>query len=239
MVNIPTNSDVPNPQYLPDPRDGSLYQLGDMGGLKKLPYTIPQLVASAPCRSSDGILYSGKKSDTWFLIDPKTGQREKVLGKYKYTRRRALLNCYRHLNFLFIGFGSPSQYKDQIGWATSRSMYLGRTQYTVLMYDSLSNNKKPFNVTFFDYSSHTMAPEVSKEYEWIHLTSSSSGMIATLNRKKGTFLWQKDLSSPVVATFLLSSDGLLSVPFTTVSDETLNGIIEYARDGQKNDIKLL
>ncbi|KAG4073537.1 hypothetical protein HA402_000761 [Bradysia odoriphaga] len=215
VVNVPPNADVPNPQYLPDPRDGSLYQLGDMGGLKKLPYTIPQLVASAPCRSSDGILYSGKKSDTWFLIDPKTGQRETVLG-----------------------FGSPSQYKDKIGWATSRAMFLGRTQYTVLMYDSLSNNKKPFNVTFFDYSSHTMAPEVSKEYEWIHLTSSSSGMVATLNRKKGTFLWQKDLSSPVVATFLLNSDGLLSVPFTTVSDETLNGIIEYARDGQKNDIKL-
>lgn len=80
MINVPTNSDVPNPQYLPDPRDGTLYQLGDMGGLKKLPYTIPQLVANAPCRSSDGILYSGKKSDTWFLIDPKTGQRETVLG---------------------------------------------------------------------------------------------------------------------------------------------------------------
>ncbi|KAJ6643328.1 Serine/threonine-protein kinase/endoribonuclease ire-1 [Pseudolycoriella hygida] len=215
MVNVPTNSDVTNPQYLPDPRDGSLYQLGDMGGLKKLPYTIPQLVANAPCRSSDGILYSGKKSDTWFLIDPKTGQREQVLG-----------------------FGSPSQYADKIGWATSRAVYLGRTQYTVLMYDSMSINKKPFNVTFFDYSSHTMAPEVSKEYEWLHLTSSSSGMVATINRDKGTFLWQKDLTSPVVATFLLSSDGLLSVPFTTVSDETLIGIIEYARDGQKNNIKL-
>lgn len=90
MVNVPTNSDVPNPQYLPDPRDGSLYQLGDMGGLKKLPYTIPQLVANAPCRSSDGILYSGKKSDTWFLIDPKTGQREKVLGKYT----SCIVRCY-------------------------------------------------------------------------------------------------------------------------------------------------
>lgn len=74
-------NDLPVPQYLPDPRDGTLYQLGKMGGLKKLPYTIPQLVASAPCRSSDGILYSGKKSDTWFLIDPKTGQREEVLGE--------------------------------------------------------------------------------------------------------------------------------------------------------------
>ena len=57
-------------QFLPDPRDGSLYQFGD-GTLKKLPYTIKELVKNAPCRSSDGILYSGKKSDSWFLIDPK------------------------------------------------------------------------------------------------------------------------------------------------------------------------
>lgn len=102
MVNVPTNSDVPNPQYLPDPRDGSLYQLGDMGGLKKLPYTIPQLVASAPCRSSDGILYSGKKSDTWFLIDPKTGQREKVLGKRASSTLSSSVQFCHHFNsFIF------------------------------------------------------------------------------------------------------------------------------------------
>lgn len=140
-VKAPTFSESSVSPYLPDPRDGSLYQLGDMGSLKKLPYTIPQLVASAPCRSSDGILYSGKKKDTWFLIDPKTGKREKV-----------------------VGFGADS--KDSIGWATSRSVYLGRTQYTVLMYDSRTKDKntKPWNVTFFDYSSHSMAPEVSNEY---------------------------------------------------------------------------
>lgn len=140
-IKVPTPSESTVPPYFPDPRDGSLYQLGDMGGLKKLPYTIPQLVASAPCRSSDGILYSGKKKDTWFLIDPKTGRREKV-----------------------VGFGADS--KDSIGWATSRAVYLGRTQYTVLMYDSMSSNMnmKPWNVTFFDYSAHTMAPEVSNEY---------------------------------------------------------------------------
>lgn len=140
-IKVPTQSDSNVSPYLPDPRDGSLYQLGDMGSLKKLPYTIPQLVASAPCRSSDGILYSGKKKDTWFLIDPKTGKREKV-----------------------VGFGADS--KESIGWATSRSVYLGRTQYTVLMYDSRTKDKntKPWNVTFFDYSAHTMAPEVSQEY---------------------------------------------------------------------------
>lgn len=75
--------------------------------------------------------------------------------------------------------------------------------------------------------------------EWLHLSGSASGMTVTLDRKKGTFLWLKQFNSPVVATFLMGPDGLLSVPFTTVSDETLKSIIEYARDGQKNDIKLL
>lgn len=131
------------PQYLPDPRDGSIYQLSDRGNLKKLPYTIPQLVANAPCRSSDGILYSGKKSDTWFIVDPKTGRREKVSFE-----------------------DSVSGGKNSIGWATSRSIYLGRTQYTVMMYDSLTKDKnaKPWNITFYDYSAMATTPDISKDY---------------------------------------------------------------------------
>lgn len=49
------------PVLLPDPRDGSLYLLGGVKEpLKKLPFTIPELVATSPCRSSDGILYTGE-----------------------------------------------------------------------------------------------------------------------------------------------------------------------------------
>lgn len=85
-VKVPNENDNV-PQFLPDPRYGSLYMLGTHGGerqiLKKLPFTIPQLVANAPCRSSDGILYTGKKIDTWFMIDPKTGVRKQVLGTNK------------------------------------------------------------------------------------------------------------------------------------------------------------
>lgn len=47
--------------YLPDPVSGSIYKLhtDDSGNeLKKLPFTIPELVNRSPCRSSDGILYS-------------------------------------------------------------------------------------------------------------------------------------------------------------------------------------
>lgn len=112
--------------------------------MKKLPYTIPELVKIAPCKSSDGILYSGKKSDSWFMIDPKTGQREHVFG--------------------FGAQQKPKQSSDSIGFATSRAVYLGRTQYTVLMYDSKSTDAKPYNITFFDYNSHTMAQEVSDKY---------------------------------------------------------------------------
>ena len=46
--------------------------------LKKLPFTIPELVAASPCKSTDGTLYTGKKVDTWFSIDRFTG-RKKVI----------------------------------------------------------------------------------------------------------------------------------------------------------------
>lgn len=85
-------------------------------------------------------------------------------------------------------------------------------------------------ISIFDFDAKT---------EWLHLSGSETGLTVTLDRNKGTILWQKDLSSPVVAVFLLGPDGLLSVPFTTVSDGTLKSIVDYARDGQQSDIKLL
>ncbi|XP_054726618.1 serine/threonine-protein kinase/endoribonuclease IRE1 [Anastrepha obliqua] len=213
------------PQYFPDPRDGSIYQLSDLGNLKKLPYTIPQLVASAPCRSSDGILYSGKKSDTWFMVDPKSGRREKVMG-FGSGGSQAAQN--------------PDENENRAKHSNSHSIYLGRTQYTVMMYDSLAKGKnaKPWNITFYDYSAHTMTPDISKEYEYLHLTTTSNGNVVTLNRKNGKFLWKHDLTSPVVAAFLLGSEGLLSVPFTTVSDEAFEAILEESKTGNVNTIKL-
>lgn len=74
---------------------------------------------------------------------------------------------------------------------------------------------------------------------YLHFTGSGSGLTVTLDRESGTFMWRKDLNSPVVAVFVLGPEGLLSVPFTTVSDGALKSIIEYSRDGQQSDIKLL
>jgi len=75
--------------------------------------------------------------------------------------------------------------------------------------------------------------------EYIHLTTTSNGQIVTLDRKQGKFLWQRDLNSPVVAAFLLGPDGLLSVPFTTVSDEAYEAILEESKIGNVNTVKLL
>ena len=64
------------PAFLPDPKDGALYMMGGslQEPLKKLPFTIPELVAASPSRSTDGILYSGKKIDTWFSVNRFTGE---------------------------------------------------------------------------------------------------------------------------------------------------------------------
>jgi len=51
---------VCRPVFLPNPSDGSLYTFDVGEGVKKLPFTIPNLVNTAPCRSSDGrFLYTG------------------------------------------------------------------------------------------------------------------------------------------------------------------------------------
>lgn len=188
------------PIFLPDPRDGSLYLFGpETEVLKKLPFTIPQLVASSPCRSSDGILYSGRKTDTWFRIDPHTGDREQLLGFEKSEN-----TC-------------PLDSRDFI--------FMGRTEYNVIMIDSKRKDRK-WNVTFYDYSAVKLDPTVSETYDLAHFAGSSTGRLITLDKKFGTVQWDINLESPVVAIYALSKDGLISMPFSSVADCALNNLKE-------------
>ncbi|XP_073712900.1 serine/threonine-protein kinase/endoribonuclease IRE1-like [Misgurnus anguillicaudatus] len=79
VLQVPTH--VSEPAFLPDPNDGSLYSLGGKNneGLTKLPFTIPELVQASPCRSSDGILYMGRKQDVWYVVDLLTGEKQQTL----------------------------------------------------------------------------------------------------------------------------------------------------------------
>lgn len=197
VVKVPVDlSRTSTPVFLPDPMDGSLYLFGtERETLKKLPFTIPQLVASSPCRSSDGILYTGRKIDTWFSVDPRTGEKEQLLGfdKVKNT-------C-------------PLEMQDAV--------FVGRTEYNIIMVDSKRKDRK-WNVTFYDYSAAKMEPEGIDNYELVHFTTSSTGRVVTLDRRLGLVLWELDIESPVTAVYIVGKDGLLAIPFTSVADGTLD-----------------
>ncbi|XP_076648630.1 serine/threonine-protein kinase/endoribonuclease Ire1 [Halictus rubicundus] len=199
------------PMFLPDPKDGSLYIFGaETEALKKLPFTIPQLVANSPCRSSDGILYTGRKEDTWFSVDPRTGEREQLLGfdKVKNT-------C-------------PVEMQDGV--------FVGRTEYNIIMVDVKQKNRK-WNVTFYDYSAAKMEPEGIENYDLVHFTTSSTGRIVTVDRRLGIVLWDLDVQSPVIAVYTVRKDGLLAVPFTSVADGTMDHLLERFAS-KPSDIKL-
>lgn len=207
VVKVPINlSGTKMPIFLPDPRDGSLYLFGrESEALKKLPFTIPQLVASSPCRSSDGILYTGRKIDTWFSIDPMTGEKEQLLSFYKV--------------------------KDTCPLEMQNIIFVGRTEYNIIMVDSKRKDRK-WNVTFYDYSAMQMEPDVTDNYDLVHFTTSSTGRVVTLDRRLGRILWKLDLKSPVIAMYTVTKDGLLTVPFTSIADSLLEKFATKPTDVQ-------
>ncbi|KAK3089270.1 hypothetical protein FSP39_002213 [Pinctada imbricata] len=178
--------------FLPDPKDGSLYALSEgRDGIKKLPFTIPQLVSASPCRSTEGILYAGHKKDFWIAVDPASGNKIQTL-----TMDGTQKVC-------------PS--------SAENTMFIGRTEYSVAMFDSKTGSKR-WNATFMDYSSHASE---AKDYDLRHFSASSTGTAVTLDSRTGEVLWYTDFRSPVVAMYTMSQDGLQRIPFTSFAPETL------------------
>ena len=133
------------PAFLPDPKDGSIYMLGgDKAPLKKLPFTIPELVAASPCKSSDGILYTGRKVDTWLSIDRLTGNKKGTISVNGCSVFQDQQSCPSNSN--------PSDF------------LIGRTEYNIMMFDSRTKDRKSWNISFYDYSSNLAAPEVIPDY---------------------------------------------------------------------------
>uniref|UniRef100_UPI00398F4252 serine/threonine-protein kinase/endoribonuclease IRE1 isoform X2 n=1 Tax=Pristiophorus japonicus TaxID=55135 RepID=UPI00398F4252 len=165
------------PAFLPDPNDGSLYVMGGTSkdGLMKLPFTIPELVHSSPCRSSDGILYTGKKQDLWFVVDPKTGEKQTTL-----TTDTSENIC-------------PS----------APLLYIGRTEYMITMYDT-KTRELYWNATYYDYSAplcsentdYKMAHFASNGDGLVVTVDKESGDVLWMQNYgspvAGMFIWQQD-----------------------------------------------
>lgn len=188
----------PGAIFIPDPKDGSLYAFGSAhDGLKKLPFTIPELVRASPCRSSDGILYTGRKTDVWYAIDLDTGIKQQTLK----------LDGTETVCPMMSNKRAP--------------VFLGRTEYMITMYDSKSREKR-WNATFHDYSSH-LAQDV--DYDLHHMCSSSDGFMVTMDASTGEILWTKNYGSPVVGIYRMDNEALLKVKVNHIAKETLKHLI--------------
>lgn len=188
----------PGAIFIPDPKDGSLYGFGSAhDGLKKLPFTIPELVRASPCRSSDGILYTGRKTDVWYAIDLDTGIKQQTLK----------LDGTETVCPIMSNKKAP--------------VFLGRTEYMITMYDSKTREKR-WNATFHDYSSH-LAQDV--DYDLHHMCSSSDGFMVTMDESTGEILWTKNYGSPVVGIYRMDNEALLKVKVNHIAKETLKHLI--------------
>uniref|UniRef100_A0AAR2JA47 Serine/threonine-protein kinase/endoribonuclease IRE1 n=1 Tax=Pygocentrus nattereri TaxID=42514 RepID=A0AAR2JA47_PYGNA len=200
---------LPEPGFLPDPNDGSLYVLGGKNkeGLMKLPFTIPELVHSSPCRSSDGILYTGKKQDTWFVVDPQTGEKQTSLS---------------------------TSSSDSI-CPSAPLLYIGRTEYMITMYDTKTQELR-WNATYNDYSA-PLYDDQKYDYKMSHFASSGDGLVVTVDRDSGEVLWMQKFDSPVAGFYLWTQDSLRRAPHLTVATETLRYLTFTSQNTQSHTMK--
>ncbi|KAF2364029.1 Pyrrolo-quinoline quinone repeat [Trinorchestia longiramus] len=186
-------------RFFPNPRDGSLYRytLGTSDHpLKKLPFTIPQLVENSPCRSTDGLFYLGKKVDSFTVVNRANGDKQLVLGMQNIFEQ-----CTR----------SPSIPRSEM-------LFIGRTMYNVMLYEQDTGNR--WNVTFYDYTTTSHWEE--EDYGFVHYAAAGGGTLVTLDKATESLVWTAHLDSPIVALFSITPDGnLMSVPMTVVASPTL------------------
>lgn len=86
----------------------------------------------------------------------------------------------------------------------------------------------------------------SRLIDMVHFASSSTGRLVTMNRRRGHVIWDADLGSPVVAAYVLNSDGLVKAPFTSLANHTLTYLTsellsnqaDGIHDGQPHSMKL-
>eukprot|EP00092_Neocalanus_flemingeri_P031372 GFUD01034075.1.p1 GENE.GFUD01034075.1~~GFUD01034075.1.p1 ORF type:complete len:1174 (-),score=191.56 GFUD01034075.1:154-3675(-) len=203
------------PAFLPDPKDGALYMMGGSreDPLKKLPFTIPELVAASPSRSTDGILYSGKKIDTWLSVNSLTGARQ---GSLSYE-------------------GCLQGEEDMCPVMEPGTILIGRTEYNIMMFDTRTKDRK-WNITYYDYSSNLGGIDVSKDYDLAHFTDSSTGALISLDKNTGSVQWETQFNSPVVAMYQLASDSIASIPFTSVSIETLDNLMQQFQSPERRSM---
>lgn len=201
ILSVPMDTSViKGPTFLPNPRDGSLYAFKpDSEGFTKFQFTIPELVQASPCRSSDGVLYTGKKEDMWMSVNPETGAKEKII--------------------------STADLSDSCPGGVSSNLFIGRSEYKITMYDS-KNDKLRWNATFKDYSTHAKN-DFMLDHKYLHFASSSDGYMVTIDKADGKVIWANNYGYPVIGMYVFGKGGgMHKVPLMNMAKETLTYMLQ-------------
>lgn len=186
-------------KFLPNPKDGGLYVLnGKKDQLERIPLTIPELVQVSPVKSSDGLLYTAKKSDVWLVIDPLTGNK-----LYSMTNAGLTLHTCPAVD------------------ADKRALYVARTAYTVTVFD-IESKEVRWNTTFWDYAATAYVQQRVDDH--LHLVSASDGTVVSVDALTGQHNWERDFGSPVMSIYDVRGGGLHRLPSVTVASDMLGSL---------------
>ena len=95
-------------------------------------------MGASPSKTSDGFLFTGDKKDQWLAIDYRSGFKVDTLTSDTLG------------SFSKISLSGA----DSASGGDSNILFIGRTKYTISMFD-INTRKKTFNLTYYDYSTHT------------------------------------------------------------------------------------
>lgn len=168
-----------------------------------MPFTINELISSSPCRSSTGLLYTGKKSDSWLIVDALTGKKVETLSADSPF-------CPRE-----DAFSKKENHSDV---KKENLLMIGKTRFHLNIFN-LNSHKKHWNLTVVDYTSTAAGSIAQNDYDLLHLTSASSGKIVTYDLESSEIIWKNQLNSPIIAMFefnLNLASKVTKIPFSTV-----------------------
>ncbi|RWS27007.1 eukaryotic translation initiation factor 2-alpha kinase-like isoform X1 [Leptotrombidium deliense] len=202
-------SKVDIPLFLPDPKDGSLYRYNVANDatnkrdvLEKLPFTLSELISLSPCRSKDGLLYIGKKVDSFFAVDRETGQKVLLEGDKNVFTQSSNSNIASDDKLLLIT----------------------KAEYQLSVYD-LKSKHKIWNLTVIDYANTANVVVDQNHYDVGLVSSSKSGHLVAVDPITRDVLWTQSLGSSVISVFEYSGNTpfghMLQVPFVTISEDNV------------------
>lgn len=157
------------------------------------------------------MIYTSKKTDEWIVVDVTTGEKVDIINTDSPI-------CPSSSS---APSGSLPNAFDNKNYNNRNLLYLFKSEYQISVFNA-ETREKLSNFTYLDYSPSIIGSIPQNSYEYLHLTSSTNGKLATIDIANGenTFLWSSQFSSPIVAMYKMSEKAnfpvISRIPFLTI-----------------------